>query len=138
MIGKRSIDFVKIDQLIKSTLSLFESLLVGLTLSGSISNQMETQWHIKSALETVPFVTCVKKNQKLLYLPKNAAELLLTYMQKHLKKPQGLRVCITVIHSMELSGKINCITCEHLGPKLNKSLDDAKLCTMMLCMVPQH
>ena len=46
------------------------------------------------------------KSHQLLYLPKNAAALKLTYMQNYLQKPQELGAQITAIQLMKLSEKM--------------------------------
>ena len=64
------------------------------------------------------------KNHLLLYLPKNAANML-----------QGLAILITTMQLMELSEKTKYLTKEHVWTELNKPLDDIKLCVILLCMV---
>ena len=59
-------------------------------------------------------------------------------MQNYLEKSQGTEVCMTVMGLMELSDNMKYLASKHLEPKLNKPLDDVKLCAILQCMIPQY
>ena len=60
------------------------------------------------------------------------------YMQNYLKKPQLLRVFITVIQLMKLSEKMKFITGKHHRLNINNTMDDVKLCVILLGIVLQQ
>ena len=116
--GKTEVLWHEKDQLIKSAISIFEKCLYLKFFYNQppsfsrIANQMghdssKNRLGCKAMNCTSDVLKVYHESHQLLYLPKNAATLLLTHMQYYLKKPQVFGVISLVCNSWSLVRKWN-------------------------------
>ena len=82
---------------------------------------------------------CYNKSALYLVAPKHPMWILhlLEYMMYYLENAQWLVVHITTMQHLELGGKRNFFI-NHLGPRLNKPINDVELPAILVHMVPYH